>query len=155
MPPSLATQRADWTRRQWLQAGVAGVLGSSLPQLLAQQALAANGARQGRAKNVLLLVEHGGMSHVDTFDPKPEAPAEIRTPFALAATKTPGMYFTELMAKTALISDKIAVVRSMKHEKRVDDHPRGMQYMLSGEAPGGAVEMPDMGTVASFLLGSN
>jgi len=155
MPHQTRQQRADWTRRQWLLRGAAGILGCSFGQILATQALAASGAaRTGRAKNVLLLIEHGGMSHVDTFDPKPEAPAEVRTPFGLAATKTPGIYFTELMAKTAKISDKIAVIRSMRHEKRVDDHPRGMQYMLSGEAPGGPVEMPDMGTVASYTMGS-
>ena len=150
--PRTATDIARWTRRQWIQAGAFGTLGLSLPHMLGLQAHAAGKAK---AKNVLLLVEHGGLSHVDTWDPKPDAPVEHRTPFDLVPTKTPGFYFTELLQKTAAISDKIAVVRGMRHVKRVDDHPRGMQFILSGEAPGGPVEMPDLGTVASYTLGSD
>jgi hypothetical protein len=146
--------RAELNRRQWLQTGAFGALGLSLPTLLSLEARGAERPRKARAKNVLLLVEHGGMSHVDTWDPKPQAAAEHRTPLALVSTKTPGVHFTELLSKTAQISDRLAVVRGMRHATRVDDHPRGMQYILSGEAPGGPIEMPDMGSVAAFLLGS-
>lgn len=146
-------RRADWNRRQWLQAGACGALGLSLPSWLALEANA-KAPKRARAKNVLLLVEHGGMSHVDTWDPKPDAAAEHRTPFSLVPTKTPGVRFTELLSKTAQISDRLAVVRGMRHVTRIDDHPRGMQYMLSGEAPGGPIEMPDMGSMAAHLLGT-
>ncbi len=143
----------DSNRRQWIQAGAFNVLGLSLPSWMALQAQTGN-LRKSKASSVLLLVEHGGMSHVDTWDPKPEAPAEHRTPFDLVPTQTPGVYFTKLLSRTARISDKLAVIRSMRHIKRVNDHPGGMQFMLSGEAPGGPVEMPDMGSVASYLLGT-
>ena len=146
-------QRAEWTRREWLRAGAFGVLGLSTPQILAAVANAAPLA-QARAKNVLLLVEHGGMSQMDTWDPKPDAPSEHRSPFKPISTKVPGIQFSELLPKTAAIADKIAVVRGMFHKIRVDDHPRGMQYMLSGEVPGGPVEMPDMGSVVAYLKGS-
>ncbi|HTN73906.1 MAG TPA: DUF1501 domain-containing protein [Pirellulaceae bacterium] len=126
----------------------------SLPSWLALEANGAE-ARPARAKNVIVLIEHGGMSHVDTWDPKPDAASEHRSPFALVPTRTPGVQFTELLRKTALISDRLAVVRGMRHITRVDDHPRGMQYMLSGEAPGGPIEMPDMGSMVAYLMGSN
>ncbi|WP_425618651.1 DUF1501 domain-containing protein [Anatilimnocola sp. NA78] len=146
-------QATAWTRRQWLQAGAFGALGLSLPQMLQLQASGASG-RVGKAKNVLLLVEHGGLSHVDTWDPKPEVASEQRTPFDLVPTSTPGERFTELLTHTAKISDKIAVVRGMHHIQRNDDHGKGMQYVLSGHSPGGPVEYPDLGAVASYVLGS-
>lgn len=146
-------QAQDWTRRNWLQAGAFGALGLSLPRLLQLEAHAAN-SRKAHAKNVLLLIEHGGMSHVDTWDPKPDAPSEQRTPFDLVPTSTPGERFTELLSHTAKISDKIAVIRGMRHLQRNDDHGRGMQYILSGHSPGGPVTYPDLGSVAAFVLGS-
>jgi len=156
-----STQAAsNWTRRQWLRAGAFGTLGLSLPQMLSIEAQSvaagtqAASGRKARAKNVLLLVEHGGMSHLDTWDPKPDVPSEQRTPFDLVPTSTPGERFTELLTHTAKISDKIAVVRGMRHVQRNDDHGRGMQYVLSGQSPGGPVEYPDMGSVASYVLGS-
>lgn len=148
------TAAAEWTRRQWLKAGAFGAMGLSLPQWLAMTATAAPAAK-ARAKNILLLVEHGGMCHMDTWDPKPDAPSEHRSPNKPISTNVPGIQFSELMAKSAKIADKFAVVRGMYHKTRIDDHPRGMQYMLSGEPPGGPVEMPDMGSMVSYLIGSN
>jgi hypothetical protein len=147
-------QLANWTRREWLTAGAFGALGLGLPQMLQLEAQAAGG-KKGQAKNVLLLVEHGGLSHTDTWDPKPDVPSEQRTPFDLVPTCTPGAYFTELLTHTAKISDKLAVVRGMRHVQRNDDHGRGMQYVLSGHSPGGPVEYPDLGAVASYVLGSD
>ena len=145
-------QACQWTRRQWLQAGAFGTLGLSLPSLLQLQAQTAG--RKARAKNVLLLVEHGGMSHTDTWDPKPDVPSEQRTAFHLVPTCTPGERFTELLTQTAKISDRIAVVRGMHHRQRNDDHGGGMQYALTGASPRGPVAMPDLGSVAAFVLGS-
>ncbi len=141
---------ADWTRREWIKAGA-----FSAPAVWwTAGASASSGTGQARAKNVLLLIEHGGMSHVDTWDPRPEAPVDHRTPFDLVDTKIPGVQFTSLLSHTAAIADRLAVVRSMRHVTRIDDHPRGMQYMLSGEPPGGPVEMPDLGSLIAHLRGS-
>ncbi len=141
------------TRRRLLQLGGAGILGCSLPELLALQAVAADGPR--KARNVLVILEQGGLSHVDTWDPKPEALAEHRSAFAPIATKVPGMRFTELLTQTARVADKIAVVRSMHHAKGgADAHPNGTQYALSGSHPSSPLEMPDMGCIVSQIMGS-
>ncbi len=153
-PPRERWEWAEWNRRQWLSAGAFGAASGLLPFGVHRPVQASKMSGRARAKNVLLLIEHGGMSHVDTWDPRPEAPVDHRTPFKMIDTNVPGVQFTELLSHTAQIADRLAVVRSMHHVTRVDDHPRGMQYMLTGEAPGGPVEMPDMGCVAALRLGS-
>jgi hypothetical protein len=141
-------------RRAALRAGVAGVLGLSLPDLLAA-ATPAPGRPAGRAKNVLVILEQGGLSHLDTWDPKPDAPADHRSPFKPVATSVPGIRFTELLAKTARVAHRLSVVRSMWHPKAgASGHPDGTQYMLSGAHPGGVIPMPDLGSVVSHVLGS-
>ncbi len=140
------------SRRDALRFSVAGVLGWSLPQCLA---LAAKTGTKSPAKNVLVVLEQGGLSQMDTWDPKPEAVAEHRSPYKPIATKVPGMRFTELLTETAKVADKLAVVRSMWHPKAgASGHGEGTQYMLSGAHPGGALPMPDVGSVASHVLGS-
>jgi hypothetical protein len=104
---------------------------------------------------VLVILEQGGLSHMDTWDPKPNAPSEHRSVYKPISTNVDGIQFTELLSKTAKVADKLAVIRSMCHKVKVDDHPKGTQYALSGEIPGGPVEMPDMGSVVSFKLGSD
>ena len=101
-----------------------------LPQWLAVQAQAAAGQGKPAAKNVLVVLEQGGLSHLDTWDPKSEAVAEHRSPFKPIATNVPGIQFTELLANTARVADKLAVVRSMRHPKAgANGHPDGTQYM--------------------------
>jgi hypothetical protein len=108
------------------------------------------------AKSVLVLLEQGGLSQMDTWDPKPDAVSEHRGPYKPIATRVPGMRFTELLSETARVADKLAVVRSMHHPKSgASGHGEGTQYMLSGAHPGGAVPMPDLGSVASHVLGTN
>lgn len=150
MPNTLST----FSRRRLLQMGGASVLGWSLPQVLALQAASSTG-KQGKAKNVLVLLEQGGLSHVDTWDPKPEVLAEHRSPFRPIATRVPGMRFTELLTQTARVADKLAVVRSMHHPKAgADAHPNGTQYALSGSHPSNPLTMPDIGSVVAHLIGS-
>lgn len=107
-----------------------------------------------RAKQVLIVFEQGGLSHIDTWDPKPAAIAEHRSPYQPIDTNVPGVQFTELLAKTARQADKLAVVRSMYHKVSVSGHPDGTQYLLSGARPGGPVLMPDLGTVVASLIGT-
>lgn len=100
------------TRRRFLQASCAG-----LPALLAQlqaapQAAAAEEASRRRTRSIILLWMWGGPSQLDTFDPKPNAPAEIRGPFSTVQTRTPGLRFSELFPRLADRSDQLAVVRS-------------------------------------------
>lgn len=140
------------TRRHLLQTGTAGILGMSLPQILATESRLATAS--AAAKRVIVIYEQGGLSHLDTWDPKPEAVIEHRSPFAPISTTVPGMQFTSLLSRTAKIAHKLAVVRSMHHNKAgADAHPNGTQYALSGAHPSSAVEMPDIGCVVTTLLG--
>lgn len=140
------------TRRHLLRTGTAGILGMSLPQILATESRLATAS--AAAKRVIVIYEQGGLSHLDTWDPKPEAVIEHRSPFAPISTTVPGMQFTSLLSRTAKIAHKLAVVRSMHHNKAgADAHPNGTQYALSGAHPSSAVEMPDIGCVVTQLLG--
>src|SRR5262245_61801062 len=95
-------------RRSFLGLGLAGGL-----SLFAEQLSGA--VRHAQAKQVLVIYEQGGMSHLDTWDPKPEIPVDHRSPFAPIATNVPGIHFTSLLTKTAHVADKLAIVRSMYH----------------------------------------
>ena len=143
------------SRRRALQIGTTGVAGASLPQWLSMQASASSEKRPAAAKNVLVILEQGGLSHLDTWDPKPEAPTDHRSPFKPISTNVAGIQFTELLAHTSQVADKLAVVRSMRHPKSgANGHPDGTQYMLSGSHPGNPMEMPDIGCIATKILGS-
>jgi hypothetical protein len=100
------------SRREWLRIGGLGLGGLTLPQLLAQQAVAGPQPK-ATAKRVIVLFVTGGFPQHESWDPKPEAPAEIRGPFGTIATRTPGLRVGELMPKTAELTDKIAVIRSV------------------------------------------
>lgn len=151
IPNSMSHLPVRMNRRNFLGLGIAGGLSSC--SSLIKQAGAADGS--GRAKNVLVIYEQGGMSHTDTWDPKPEAYAEHRSPFRPISTNVPGMMFTQLLSQTARVADRLTVVRSMHHKSGIaSGHPLGTQYALSGVMPNGPVEMPDMGSVVAHRLGS-
>src|SRR6266853_6980813 len=81
------------TRRDFLHAGALSALGLTLPQWMGQKA---RGAGKDRDVNCIMLFLVGGPSHIDTWDPKPAAPAEVRGPFATTATNVPGMSISEI-----------------------------------------------------------
>lgn len=137
-------------RRSFLGLGACGLL-----SLSGWRPAVASGGKS-RAKNVLVVFEQGGVSHIDTWDPKPDAAAEHRSPFKPIPTNVPGIFVTELLAKTAQHMDKLAVVRCMTQPTPGigNSHPKGSQYIFSGEAPGGPEEMPDISSVVSLLKGT-
>ncbi|MBI1346960.1 DUF1501 domain-containing protein [bacterium] len=98
-------------RRSMLKASLAGVAGLSLPGLLAQRAIAGNSA--GQQKSVILIWMTGGPSHIDTLDPKPQAPLEVRGPFGVIPTALPGVQICEFLPKYAALMDKLTVIRSV------------------------------------------
>lgn len=116
----------------------------------------AAGGNVAKAKRVLVIYEQGGLSHMDTWDPKPEAVSQNRSPFKPIATNVPGIQFTELLTKTAKVADKLALVRSMCHARNgADAHPNGTQYALSGIHPAAnSFEMPDIGSIIAHVQGS-
>ncbi len=98
------------TRRQFLTAGALGLGGLTLADLLRAEAAAGN---RTSGKSILNIHLDGGPPHLDTIDPKPDAPSEIRGEFKPIATKIPGLQISELMPKVAGIADKIAFLRSL------------------------------------------
>lgn len=139
-------------RRSFLGVGLAG--GLSLRQAIVSQAAELSG-RGAQAKNVLVILEQGGLSHMDTWDPKPTAIAEHRSPFKPISTAVPGLQFTSLLSMTAKVADRLTVIRGMHHtQSGANGHPTGTQYALSGEMPGGPLEMPDIGSIVAHRMGS-
>lgn len=109
-------------------------IGTTLPfvsLLGAEPATAA--AASAKARSVLFVNLIGAPSHIDLFDPKPTAPAEYRGPFAAIQTRTPGVHFSELLPKSAAISDKYTVVRTNINHSA--DHLIAMSTMMSGYQP--------------------
>lgn len=123
------------SRRGFLQTGLAGFATLSLPGILrlqAQQAKAAEESGTSRDKNAVIMVwQPGGCSHIETYDPKPNASADYRGPFSTIATKVPGLNFCELMPRQAAIADKFTVLRSMR--QNAGGHPAGSMQLLSGD----------------------
>jgi len=143
------------TRREFLYVGVIGSLGLSLGNLFKLQARADAAipvARAARAQSVINIYLPGGMAAQETFDPKLLAPIEYRGPLSPLKTKLDGVYFSEMMARTARVADKICVVRSMTHGEA--DHDRGTHNMFTGYRPSPALQFPSFGSVVSHELGS-
>src|SRR5215211_4361059 len=102
------------TRRDFLHAGALSTLGLTLPGLLARRASGA-AAKKDKDVNCIMLFLVGGPSHIDTWDPKPKAPDEVRGPFKPIATCVPGTQVTEIFPRTAKLADRFSLVRSVYH----------------------------------------
>src|SRR6516164_7075037 len=102
------------TRREWLRVGGIGLGGLTLSSLFANRAGATpTRSSFGRAKSVIVFGLLGGPPQHETWDPKPDAPAEIRGEFGVIPTRTPGLFVNELMPATARLTDRIAVLRAV------------------------------------------
>lgn len=120
--------RFQFNRRQVLQVGAAGVVGSGLPFVL--QAVANSSAGTGRAKSVLIVVLSGGLSQLDTLDQKPDAPVEIRGDFAGINTTVPGISICEHLPHLAQRMDRWSILRTMSHPEH--NHLLAMHVALTG-----------------------
>lgn len=110
------------SRRSWLGSAAAGVAGQPL--------LRANPVQTGTRRSVIYIFLSGGLAQQDSFDPKPDAPGEIRGDFSPIATQTPGLQVCEHMPMLAARSDHWSVVRSLSHP--YNEHSQGHMVMLSG-----------------------
>src|SRR3569623_1317910 len=147
------------SRRNLLCAGALGIGGLTLADFTRLRA--EGGVRSSAAdKSVILFWLSGGPGHMETWDPKPSAPAEYRGPFGAIETSVPGIQFGELMPEVARIADKLAVVRTVNHGS--GDHTKGNHWMLTGfEGP--AFNAPDkqqhrrpaIGSAVARLRGAN
>ncbi|MEI8384279.1 MAG: DUF1501 domain-containing protein, partial [Planctomycetota bacterium] len=154
----------DQDRRRVLQGLSAGVLGYGLGDLLAlQTAMADSGKSPRLARNVLVIYEEGGISQMDTWDPKPDAPADHRSPYHPISTNVPGIQFTSLMPLVARHADKLAVVRSMTSTP-VAGHIEGCLEFMKGYRFNSPLfqgtdlrshRFPDIGSVVTELMGTD
>jgi hypothetical protein len=139
-------------RREFLRVGFLGGVGLTLGDMLRVESAfgAEPEALPQKAKSVIYIMLQGGMSHFETFDPKPNAPVEYRGELGVVKTKS-GDEFGGLMKQTAGIADKIAVIRSFTHSEAA--HERGTHNMLTGYRPNPALVFPSMGSVVSHEYG--
>jgi uncharacterized protein (DUF1501 family) len=150
-PDSLVRCEGPMSRRSFMQIGLAGMATLSWPGLLrlrAENALKPIGER----KSIIMVWLPGGMSHVDTYDPKPDSGSEYRGPFKTISTKIPGTRFTELLPMNAAIADKFTVLRSM--HQTAGGHPAGTMQMFSGDSDTRdkpKPRLPDWMSVAHYL----
>ena len=153
------------TRREWLRVGGLGAFGLSLPALTesisAAPATSAGGHAFGRAKRCIVLFLLGGPPQQETWDPKPDAPAEVRGDLQTIASATPGLSVCELMPQVAKLTDRIAVLRAMSTADNA--HSASGYWMLTGRphaptnvenaTPGRPNDWPCVGAVVRHLRG--
>ena len=123
----------SFNRREWLRVGGLGCLGLSLPTLLQAKGLKSKDGSFGRAKSCIILFLSGGPPQHETFDPKPDAPLEIRGDFKSIPTSEPGVHFSETLPRTAKRMHQIAVIRSMT--TGINAHSTSGAFMLTGYEP--------------------
>lgn len=151
------------SRRELLRIGGLGLSGLSLPNLLVAQSLGATqgvDSTFGRAKSVIFLFLQGGPPQHETFDPKPDAPADIRGPFRPIQTNVSGIQIGELLPRTARLADKLAIVRSIATD--ANDHEPSGYWVLTGNAYRGTnprtiqpSDAPYMGSLVKLLKPSD
>lgn len=139
------------TRRDFLQVGTLGAVGLSLPGLLAAKEQGAV-AKDHDDRSVILIFNLGAPSQLDTFDMKPDAPAEIRGPFKSIATNSPEIRLSEILPLHAKHADKFSLVRSCYHTAAAV-HDTGHQMMQTGRLFTGGVNTPHAGCALAYLRG--
>jgi hypothetical protein len=144
-------------RRQFFYAGLSGLgLGTWTPMVQAAP------SRRGPIRSCILIFYYGGPSHIDTLDPKPNAPAEVRGEYRSIATSVPGIRFGEHLPATARLMNRLALIRSVHHPMR--NHNSAAAEALTGRTPAGGDQelltddprgLPTLGSAVSFALGSH
>jgi uncharacterized protein (DUF1501 family) len=138
------------TRRDFLHAGTLSLLSFGLSDLLSLKSFGA--VKPNKDINCIMLMLVGAPSQLDTWDPKPNAPAEIRGPYKAIATNVDGIQITEIFPRMAKMADKYALVRSVYHTAAAV-HDTGHQMMQTGRLFQGGIEYPHIGCVLSKLKG--
>jgi hypothetical protein len=135
------------TRRRLIQVGALSMVNLSLPQLLRAGSPSSPG-QPPRARSCIFVCQYGGASHIDTWDPKPDAPEGIRGPYRPIATSVPGARVGELLPRLARLADRYCLVRSMSHSN--GDHNGGMHVCMTGHSRP-QENTPCFGSVAARL----
>ncbi|HZZ73976.1 MAG TPA: DUF1501 domain-containing protein [Pirellulales bacterium] len=145
-----------FSRRNFLQIGMAGMGSLGLPQLLRARAESVKAGAAPKETSVILIWLDGGPSHMDLYDMKPDAPPESRGIWSPIKTNVPGMEISELLPHQAKVADKFAILRSLHHDN--GDHFTAAHYMLTsrGGASGGdtTAKFPGIGAIAAKAAGA-
>ena len=157
---SLNLNCAGIGRRDFIQLGVGGILGLGMGDLMSLRADAARAAGKPNPDNIncILVWLDGGPTHFETFDPKPDAPSDVRGEFKPIPTNVAGVHFCETVPRLARSLDKMAILRSICHKD--PNHGGGNHYMMTG-APtpvpvncGSSVSFhPSFGSIVSHIRG--
>lgn len=131
-------------RRDFIVGGT--FFGLTIPDILKAQ----YGDSKAKAKNIIHIFLPGGMSHQESFDPKPLAPSEYRGPFGAINTNVAGIQFGEHFTHTSKIADKLTIINSMTHGEAA--HERGTHNMFTGYKPSPALIYPSFGSVVAHEL---
>ncbi len=134
-------------RRDFLRVGALSAMGMTLPDLLRRRSWA--NTDSPRAKNCILIWLDGGPSHLEMFDPKPDAPVEIRGPLKPISTSVAGIQLSESMPKIADRMHRLSIVRSVT--STLGEHNFGTHYLLTGYRPTPAIEYPFFGSVVTHV----
>ena len=149
------TKRCDGiSRRDFLRIGGLTAFGLGLGDFFhLQRAFASDNPLPAKAKSCILIWLDGGPSHLETFDPKPDAPQEVRGPLKTITTNITGVQISECLEQTAKAMDKIAIIRSMTSP--LGEHNLGTQYLLTGYKPTPALEYPTYGATVAYVRSQN
>lgn len=140
------------TRRSFLQVGSAGLAGLALPNLLRLEAAGAFNGRQARIRNCITLFLVGSPGQLDTWDMKPDAPAEVRGKFKPIRTNVPGIQICEHFPLMARMMDKVALIRSLHHRTGAT-HENGQRWMMTGHDFTADSVRPHSGSVIARVFG--
>ncbi len=143
------------SRRRFLECSLlAGGAGLTLADVLRLQAASASSGRSKTDTAVIQIWLGGGPSQFETFDPKPEAPREIRGPYGVIPTKYPGVLFCEMMPKTARVLDRAAIIRTVTHT--TNGHLVGARWLSTGYFDTiGGMPRPSVGSIVASTHGPN
>ncbi len=139
------------SRRSFLEVGVLGALGISLPMAFAQRQAAAKQRSASNDTNCILIWTQGGTSHHDTFDPKPGAPISVKGEFGVIDTAIPGVKFTEILPNMAKSLGRFGLLRGWN--PRNGSHGSADQWVMSGRRFNPAMPYPTYGSVVSHYKG--
>jgi len=140
------------SRRSLLRAGMLTAFGLGLDDLFRLRSLAAGpgGVKPTKVKHCILVWLAGGASHIDTFDPKPDAPVDVKGEFKPIDTAVPGLKISEVFPRLAKVMDRVTLIRSVTSPEA--DHDRAAHHLLTGYRPSPAVVYPSFGSVVSKSL---
>jgi len=133
------------SRRSLLSLGFAGALGWSLTDITAAAARPMSPFGIKPAESLILIWLDGGLSHIDSFDPKPNAPSEIRGPFAGIRSSIPGIALSEHLPMLASRLNQVTLIRSLTHE--LGNHDTGGHFVLTGHRANPALNPPSIGSL--------